>query len=752
MRRAAIAGLLAALPPALAHKAAAQAVPAQIVPAQTVPAQTVPARTAQAQAAADQSAGLPTPQGATLGEVVTTATARPEERVRLTGTVQVIDEARILRSTASSLTDLLAENAVGFFSEWTPGQTSINIRGGATDGQGRDFRSQVLVLINGRRAGTANLSKLSPADVLRIEILRGPASVIYGSQAIGGVINIIMRDGRNSPGGFGEMEAGSFATLGARARYGYERDGTAAYLGVAGGLRGDYGVGGGGREANTGFQRGGATAAVGAPLGGRDAPFGRIDVMARTDGIYDAGFRGSGANTISRDDRENASLDVAWTGATADARLSWNLQGYAVRDQDIFRWASPVIRSGNNPAPGTLSDYNWRTLDIIGLRAQPRVRLWQGNELLLGFDAEYSELRSTRTRVALPGGPAGQVAPYDNNEDDTVFGFYAEDSQRLFDDRLTLRAGIRYTVGETKFVGTPNLANFRSRTADYDATTFSVGATYQALDWLALRTGYSTGFRAPTATELAADFTAVGGGRTFGNPNLKPETSHQWEVGATASGGPASLDLALFQNVIQDRITTRLRSGVANTSDYVNNSGDVVVRGVEAQFNTDLARLFALPGPWRWTGYLNAAWNFDMEDRGAVATLNRHVVERMYRYQGAVGMIFGARDWDVSATGILRGPMYYNTEENLLVPQAEPTREYVHEKKPFWVVNMRANWRVLPNVTLWGAVNNLLDVNQHPIFIGLDRTPYLLDQRFSNGGYGTSMPGRAFLAGLQLRF
>src|SRR5205807_2466499 len=82
---------------------------------------------------------------------------------------------------------------------WTPGQTLLNIRGGITEGQGRDFKSEVLVLINGRRAGTANISKLSLGDVERIEIVRGPASVVYGSQAIGGVVNIITRNGRNTP-------------------------------------------------------------------------------------------------------------------------------------------------------------------------------------------------------------------------------------------------------------------------------------------------------------------------------------------------------------------------------------------------------------------------------------------------------------------------------------------------------------------------------------------------------------------------
>lgn len=103
-----------------------------------------------------------------LGEVVVTPGGRPEPRKRVTGTVQVIgrdlvaadspavapapagraganvvgpvqiiENSEIERSTAKSVTELLAQNAVGFMSEWTPGQTSINIRGAATDGQGR---------------------------------------------------------------------------------------------------------------------------------------------------------------------------------------------------------------------------------------------------------------------------------------------------------------------------------------------------------------------------------------------------------------------------------------------------------------------------------------------------------------------------------------------------------------------------------------------------------------------------------------
>ena len=82
------------------------------------------------------------PAATTMPPTVVTATGRPEEVSRIAGTIQIIPQERIAHSTAKSVTDLLAENAVGFMSEWTAGQTSINIRGASTEGQGRDFRAR----------------------------------------------------------------------------------------------------------------------------------------------------------------------------------------------------------------------------------------------------------------------------------------------------------------------------------------------------------------------------------------------------------------------------------------------------------------------------------------------------------------------------------------------------------------------------------------------------------------------------------
>lgn len=689
-----------------------------------------------------------------LDELVVTATGRAEPRSSIPGTVQVIDAAQIERSSAKSITDLLAENAVGFFSEWTPGQTSINIRGGASDGQGKDFRSQVLVLMNGRRAGTANLSKLSAADVERIEVVRGPSSVIYGSQNIGGVINIILKTGRTAPGTMIEGSGGSWGLLQGKAQTGGLYDSIDYYAGISGGQRDDYHSGRGGTTmANTGSKRFGLTGALGLQIN----PDHRIETTLRTDGVYDVGFRGSGANTISQEDRTNNSFDVTYRGQIPGGQYRWMLQGYAVQDVDNFRWASPIIRGSTGlPALGTAADYNRRELNVVGTRFQPSATLWAGNDLLAGWDWERSTLRSTRDRIGVPGNPLAQVSPQDNNQSETVNALYVEDSQKLWDDRITLRAGVRRTFGTTSFEYTPNLAGQVPRDVDYQATTYSTGATFKATDRLTFRVGYATGFRAPTATELAADFNTLGGGRIFGNPALKPETSEQVEAGAGYAGEGWRADVAIFQNIISDRVITRARSGVANTSDYANNAGDVVVRGVELQLDSDILKLAGHTDTrWRWSVFGNGAYNFDMEDKGAAATANSRKPERMYQYQAAIGTRFGQTggqyDWSIQVTGILRGPMWYNTEENLLA-SAEPNRDWIHRKNPFWVWNVRGEVEIAKGIKLFALVNNLFNQNESPIFIGLDKKPYKLDSRFANGGYGTSMPGLEVQAGLQARF
>ena len=702
-----------------------------------------------AQAPAAQQPGL-------LPEVVVTATGRPEEVTKIAGTIQVIDGDRISKSSAKSVTDLLAENAVGFMSEWTAGQTSLNIRGGATEPGGKDFKSEVLILVNGRRAGTANISKLSTADVERIEIVRGPSSVIYGSANMGGVVNIILKTGRTAPGTLLEASTGSWNLTQGKAQTGGEFKGFDWYLGVAGANRLNYQVGGGAYEANTAFTREGGTGALGWQIDADN----RVDLMVRTDGVYDTGFRGSSSNIFAFDTRYNNSIDVSYSGKTPDDKGHLFIQGYVIEDVDALNNPSPFSNI-NAVASRTTLDYNRRQINIEGIRAQPRYKFIPSNELLIGVDWERSWITSTRARAG--GSAVVQASPADNNETDQVWAFYAEDAQTFF-DRWTIRGGVRQTYGTTTLLQTPYAPTLVLGSNNYQVTTYSVGTTLKIFDWLSARAGASTGFRAPTATELGSNFTITPIGTTIiGNPNLNPETSQQFEIGGTITTRNARLDLALFQNTISNRISAQTISSVGGVvvQQYQNNPSNIFVQGVEMQAEADVHRTLGLsvdPGT-RWSIFSNAGYNFQMTDFGAnVITAGTNMATRMYQYEAAIGTRWAELDakmpWNVQLLGLLRGPMWYATEEalNPLLFPGQVRNTTVYRKDAFWVWNTRAEIEVHKGVKFFGALNNIFDINNSVQFIGLDQVPCGNNQLAQNGSCGNSMAGREFIVGAQVRF
>jgi len=554
---------------------------------------------------------------------------------------------------------------------------------------------------------------------------------------------------------FVEGSGGSWGLEQGKAQNGGVYKGFDWYVGAYGGKRDDFRIAGGNRELNTAWTRHSGSSSLGYQIDENN----RVDFNIRTDGVFDVGFRGSSANTFASDNRYNSSFDVSLTGGAPAERLSWFFQAYGVNDVDDLNNPSPLSAAIN---PRTSLDRNKRNLDIIGTRLQPRVNLFSSNELLLGWDAERSWLRSTRERAGLNNAIVPQLAPTDNNQNESVNAFYLEDVQTLLDDRLTLRGGVRRTYGTTTLDPTPFAPTLIPGSKQYKATTYAIGASYQALNWLTFRTGASSGFRAPTATELGANFTtAFTGNVTFGNPSLSPETSKQIEVGATVSWNAMQLDAALFQNRILDRITSQVRSSTSavTISDTINNPGEIMLQGIELQAQLDMLRAFHIAGGnWRWTTFSNAYYNFNMVDRGAVPAAGTTRATRVYEYEAMAGTRFGEYgtgrawgDWNLEIRGLLRGPMWYNTEERLLLP-GQLVNVTAYRKSPFWVWYTRYEVGVSKGITLFAAVNNIFDINQHPIFIALDQTPCLANPTFQNGACGNSMPGREFIVGLQGRW
>ena len=87
--------------------------------------------------------------------------------------------------------------------------------------------------------------------------------------------------------------------------------------------------------------------------------------------------------------------------------------------------------------------------------------------------------------------------------------------------RVTVRGGVRQTTGAVSLDWTPNAPTLVTGTTNYSATTYSAGATVKATDWMNLRVGAASGFRAPTATELGANFTTVRQYQNVGNATFQ---------------------------------------------------------------------------------------------------------------------------------------------------------------------------------------------------------------------------------------
>ena len=188
-----------------------------------------------------------------MEQVVVTASRVQEKKKDVTVNVTVIDETEIKNSSAKDLGELLAEKGIGHVQKYPGGLTSIGIRGFRTETHGNDLESYVLILIDGRRAGTGNLAKILTKNIERIEVIRGPASVQYGSAAMGGVINVITKKGSGRPTAFVEGTLGSFDN----------QEGSVGFSGsfkkfdfsgsFSSGKSGDYDTAEGDRYYNTGY-------------------------------------------------------------------------------------------------------------------------------------------------------------------------------------------------------------------------------------------------------------------------------------------------------------------------------------------------------------------------------------------------------------------------------------------------------------------------------------------------------------------
>jgi len=525
--------------------------------------------------AAENSDGSATT--AALDEVVVTA-ARVSESVReVSADVMVINAEEIAASPARDVGELLTEKGLGAVTRYPGELTSLDIRGFKTAPYGNDLKAHVLVLLNGRRAGTGNLAKIMTGNVERIEVIRGPGAVQYGSAAMGGVINVITRQGEGSPsaaayskiGSFGYNESGVLAT-GEQA--GFDFSGSFSRAGMD-----DYDTGSGDRFYNTGYDHIDHYS-INAGYSFLDRQrIGAIFTRYYGDEIGSPGYLTTN-DLDNTKDSANHSMDLIYNGKSVDKVYSWQMRYFTGKDEDT--WFDPTASNASGWDDGI--PYSNKT-DISGAQAQGSMEL---GTVRLTAGVDWLDYESTSS-----ADPA--------ETDSENYAAFLLGRIKFMQERLIVDGGLRYDAYDLEVVKPAG------RSEDDNNMVASAGVVYLLTEELKLRAHYGEAFIMPGADELAADFYSDFGLHYVGNPDLDPESSRTYEAGINYAENGLSAGLAYFYTRYKDKIES-VAAGLTQTWENV---GKAEISGFEGELSWDLGARFG--------------WSFELRPYANLTYLDR---------------------------------------------------------------------------------------------------------------------------------
>jgi len=409
--------------------------------------------------------------------------------------------------------------------------------------------SRVLVLQNGLRLEDFSWSDEDGPSVdarlaERVEVIRGPASVLYGSDAVGGVINVLPADlPRADPGRtvshFRTELFGSTNNIEGGALLGAEvaRGGLGASATVLGRTASDLHTPAG-ELPNTGFSALNGEAAVGLSAAGGAVSL-RYSRYGGEFKLLEAG--GPGATGEPEEEEGGPERKLSDDRVRLDATRVVGRVRLEAKAQWQRHWIAE--NSDEAPAPGG-GTQEGRVFDLL---------LNTGTLDLLLHHTLGSRVTGT---VGLSGmlqrndsrGPEALV-PDARIRSGAVFGL-----EQLDAGRWRVLAGARLDLRGLDADATPAL-NLPATSHDYTAATGDLGVVFRATSALALTANAGRAFRAPNLFELFANGPELGEARfTIGDSALGPETSFNLDVGLRWEGGPLRAELAAFRNHIDDYI------------------------------------------------------------------------------------------------------------------------------------------------------------------------------------------------------
>ncbi len=541
------------------------------------------------------------------------------------------------------------------------GQTQVRIRGAEGN--------HTVVLIDGVEAsapenGEFDFGGLLTADIARIEVLRGPQSAVYGSNAIGGVISITTKEAETEGMSYdASAEAGTDGTVGGLLAARLLTDRANLSLSVAARDVGGYDISG--------------------TDGGEDDGDDNVTVNAR--GSFQATDALTLGGTLRYVDR-TSDYDGFFFGAATPDEL--------VYDADMEHLRSEFFGSA------------FATLDAFGGR--------MSNELRFNYSdmddknrtdgADTSNTTSGRTALRYLGTVAIDAETIAAANHTLSFGierieesFENNDASLVFDPSQMDKQSRELTsvIGEYRGVFFSDLsvqANVRyDHNDDFDdVTTWSLAASYvMPNETTRLHASAGTGSQNPTLFEQFGFIP----GQWVGNPDLKPESSRGWDLGVeqTFLEGRAVIDITWFQDRLTDEISSTFDPVTFESTPY-NEDGTSDRQGVE----------FA--GTWAATSALSLGLNYtwlDATDPDGAQEVRRPGQEIALLVDYAVPN--GRTNLNLEVRRVID-----NVDLDFTAPSFGAERVDLDD---YTLVNVAAEHQLTDSVTLTGRIENLFDAD-----------------------------------------
>ncbi len=502
-------------------------------------------------------------------------------------------------------------------------------------------------------SGEFRIDTLLSHGVERIEVLRGPQSALWGSQAIGGVISITTRAPVRGTEVYGELQGGSLGTVRGGMGGGWAGDTLAVSAQLSGLSTDGYDI-----ARSNGDKDGYENVTAHGRIEWRAVPELTLLLVGRH---QDSTSRFDGFNFV--------------TGVPRDEPLSTNSRQTALRAEAALalldgQWTTRAsfmgVRADNiNRRAGNFQNRSDGERDLFRLQSTGRIQTANvTHNLTAALDVETERFTSSDANAQ------------------------AASNQRQRRRQTSMVGEYRLSTSNGLSAGAALRHDMNDRFADATTVRFDAVA---AIGDVRLHAAFGTGIADPTFFDQFGFFP----GSFQGNPNLVPERSRSVEAGIGWAADGHSVDITMFDANLTSEIigtfnSTTFIAGVANAS------GRSSRRGVEVAGRAELAKGLVL----------NASYTFldASQQQTAGTALVREV--RRPRHSGSVALNYSSRQFDLSAAAAITGARG-DTDFARFVPVTLPA---------YTLLTLAGAWHISPRIDLTARVENALDASQVDVF------------------------------------